>query len=260
MPAAKTDVPLFVQLELTPEQQRRIRERTGRVVTSLPIETRAASVRCRFGGLELAVPRGVFMPTSSSQRTFEFALAVGDTQKAGSIIIDVGTGTGAIALALAHRLPAAIVYGTEISPLALRAARRNRTRLGLRNVHFASGSLLSPLPRRLTGRVDLIIANVPYLPPSRRKEASGAFPDGTAFGTDSDGLGLVRRVLRSARTFLRPGGSLVVQVGDVQWSALASEAEKLGYVKPLLALPDESGPVAGRLSWNSQPIHSARQE
>ena len=192
------------------------------------------------------------MPTESSERTFEVAreaAAEATANERNAVIVDVGTGAGAIALAIAHALPRTFVFGTEVSLPALRAARQNRARLRIRNVRFALGSLLSPLPRRLRGDVAVIVANVPYLPPDRLAEASRAFPDGTAIGTEADGLGLVRQLLRGARTLLRPGGSLVLQVADFQWPALAMEAASLGYAAPRRASSDRSGPIAGRLVW-----------
>ena len=250
MTTPKADAPLFVRLELTLEQQRTIWDQTGYFVAAIPIETNAASLRCRFSGLELVIPRGVFVPTSSSERTFELAhdaFAEVEERESGGVIVDVGTGAGAIALALAHAFPGTTVYGTDVSLEALGAARRNRARLGLRDVRFASGSLLSTIPMRLRGGVDLIVANVPYLPPDRWKEASRAFPEGTAIGPDPDGLGLVRQLLRRATRFLRPGGSLVIQLADFQWPAISLHAARLGYADPFLSAQDEPGPIPGRL-------------
>lgn len=250
MTTPEPDAPLFVRLELTPEQRQTIRERTGLSITALPIETRAASVRCRFGGLDLDVPRGVFAPTPASERTFELAREVAAAadrlSRSRPIVVDVGTGAGAIGLAIAQALPQALVYGTELSPPALRAARRNRARLGLRNIRFVCGSLLSPLPARLRGGVDVIVANVPYLPPDRM-DASRAFPRGTAMGTEADGLGLVRELVRTAPAYLRPGGGLVLQLAEFQWPVLASEAGRMGYDAPRLAAQEGPGPVAGCL-------------
>ena len=252
MTTVKAAMPLFVQLELTPEQQRRVREQTGHDVTTIPIEAEGAWAPCRFGGIELRVPRGVFMPTASSEHTFELARTVlasaPHSATRSPIVVDVGTGAGAIALALARVLPRAFVYGTELSTLALNAARRNRDRLGLRNVRFLSGSLLSPLPARLRGGVDVIVANVPYVPPDRA-DISTAFPEGTAVGPGADGLGLVRTLLLGARGFLRAGGSLVLQLADFQWPLLASEVAKLGYRDAALARRAHGGPVTGILVW-----------
>jgi release factor glutamine methyltransferase len=253
MKTTEPDVPLVIRLELTTEQQRRIREQTGHSVTVIPIESKAPSVRCRFGGVELVVSRGVFVPTQSSERTFEFAKAmvagVSTSSLTGPIVVDVGTGAGAIALAMASAMPQAIVYGTEVSPLALAAARRNRARLGLRNARFACGSLLSPLPKRLRVSVDLIVANIPYLPPSQSAEISRLFPGGTAMGAEPDGLGLVRELLRRSRAFLRARGALVLQLADFQWPTIAIEATTLGFAAPLFAAREGLGPIAGCLVW-----------
>jgi release factor glutamine methyltransferase len=253
MTTPEPDAPLFVRLELTPEQQRRIREQTGHSITAIPIEATEPSVRCRFGGLDLGVPRGVFVPTAASERTFELARRVAmrssPPTRRRQVIIDVGTGVGAIALAIARAFPQSLVYGTEVSSPALRAARRNRARLGLRNVRFAFGSLLSALPASLGGGVDVIVANVPYLPPDRFAEVARVFPEGTAKGTGADGLGLMRELARAARVFLRPGGCLVVQLADFQWPAVAIETARLGYDAPQLASRQGPGPVAACLSW-----------
>ena len=241
-------VPLTFRLELTAEQQRQILEQTGQTLTSLPYESSALAVRIPFGGITLDVPRGVFVPTDSTERLLEAGLEAA-AQWREPTIVDVGTGCGAVALAAARALPAAMVFATDISKPALHAARKNRTRLGLGNVRFAQGSLLRPLPRRLHGRVAVIFANVPYVPPHMSNALASAFPVGTAIGLGPDGLGLVRELADAARAFLAPGGSLVLQLADFQWPVISEELTRLGYSAPGLSTRVHPGPVAGRLVW-----------
>ena len=244
LPAA----PLLLRLDLTEDQQRHIRERTGHTIAALPYESSAAEVRTRFGGVTLHVPRGVFVPSLSTERVLAAAAAAA-AGWSHPVLIDVGTGCGAVALAAAHALPSATVYATDISDVALHAARRNRVRLGLRNVRFVRGSLLAPIPRRLRGQVSVIAANVPYVPPRLGDSMATMFPAGSAVGVGADGLGLVRDLAATARHFLAPGGSLVLQLADFQWPALHSWLTTLGYQEPTLSVREDHGPVAGRLVW-----------
>ena len=90
------------------------------------------------------------------------------------------------------------------------------------------GSLLDPVPQRLSGLVDAVVANVPYVPPERRN-TSWDFAPGAIGGSGADGLGLVRDLAAAARRFLRPGGSLILQMTGGQWTHFADELAELGY-------------------------------
>jgi release factor glutamine methyltransferase len=248
MAAGASVVPLIVQIELTEEQQRQIRAQTGISIGGILFESTARSIRVSFAGLALQVPRGVFVPTSATEHTRSVAVEAASQWRA-PVVVDVGTGSGAVALSIAHSRRSSHVYGTDISDVALHAARRNRTRLSLKNVRFLRGSLLSPLPKRLAGSVNVIVANAPYVPPRMSEAVAGAFPEGTAIGLGSDGLDLIREIANTARGFLVTRGSLVLQLADFQWPAFSKELTVLGYSKPRLS-PSGTGPVAGRLIWN----------
>jgi release factor glutamine methyltransferase len=252
MMAGASVVPLVVQLELTEDQQRRILQQTGISIGGLFFETTARSIRVSFAGLTLRVPTGVFVPTSATEHTCSVAVEAASQWRA-PVVVDVGTGCGAVALSIAHSRRSATVYGTDISEVAVHAARRNRTRLSLKNVRFLRGSLLAPLPKRLAGSVNVIVANAPYVPPHMSEAVAGAFPEGTAIGLGADGLDLIREIAREARRFLVAGGSLVLQLADFQWPAFSKELKALGYSKPRLS-PSRTGPVAGRLDWNRKPV------
>jgi release factor glutamine methyltransferase len=241
--------PLVLTLRLTEEQQRQILAQTGLKVPAVPFESEAAALTCRFGGVELRVVRGVFVPTPSTERLMRRALDVA-SEYDRPVIIDVGTGSGAVALAMAKALPKATVYATDISADALRCARENRDRLGLRNIEIELGSLLEPIPQRLRSGVTVIVANVPYLPPTMTEEARQVFPEGTAIGFGGDGLDLPRQLAASARDFLAPGSSLLMQLAVFQWPMFARDVVSLGYCEPQLEQRSEHGPIIGRITWN----------
>jgi release factor glutamine methyltransferase len=245
-------VPLFVELELTEEQQRQILQQTGISLGGIVFESTARSIRVSFAGLALTVPIGVFVPTSATEHTRSVAVEAASHWRR-PVVVDVGTGCGAVALSIAHARRSSTVYGTDISDVAVRAARRNRTRLSLKNVRFLRGSLLSPLPKRLAGSVNVIVANAPYVPPQMSEAFAGSFPEGTAIGLGPDGLDLIREIARTARGFLVAGGSLVLQLADFQWPVFSKELTALGYSKPRLS-PSRTGPVAGTLHWNHGPV------
>lgn len=122
-----------------------------------------------FYGIRIAVRPSVLIPRPSSERVVDLLLA---SVPKPSSVIDLGTGTGAIALAVAIHLPNAVVLGTDISPDALRVARANATRLGISNVSFQHADLLSPAVISKAKKVKrplVLTANLPYLPTRDRK-------------------------------------------------------------------------------------------
>ena len=122
-----------------------------------------AAIRCRVGAIEVISGPGVFVPSPDADLFVEDAGARIAASTAPTVV-EVGTGCGAIALALAQARPDAGIHATELSPAAVRWAKRNARHLGLDRVRFTVGSLLDALPSTLHGRVDLIIANLPYFP------------------------------------------------------------------------------------------------
>jgi release factor glutamine methyltransferase len=135
-------------------------------------------------------------------------------------IVDVGTGSGAIAIALARSLPAATIIATDVSWQALAIARRNAARHGVgARVSFRHGDLLSPVDCY----VDLIVANLPYIPdgvlPRLAPEVRDHEPS-LAFVGGSDGLDLIRALLYQAPRYLRPDGALCLEFGMGQSASL----------------------------------------
>ena len=162
----------------------------------------------RFCGFALGTrPGGVMTPRLASERLVEIALAlVGDRP---ATVADVGTGSGALAVAVAARAPQARVWATDASPAAVALACENVRRHGLlHRVVVLEGDLLDPVP----GRVDLVVANLPYLPLGERAlHADLAAEPADAVFAERDGLGPYRRLLDACEEGLAPGGALVLQ-------------------------------------------------
>lgn len=168
-----------------------------------------------FDGLSLRVRHGTFVPRPSSVWTVEY-LAETWAPSARPTIVDLCTGVGAIGLALARRLPHAVVWGTDISEMACHEARANARRHGLANVRIRRGSAFEPLPRRLRGELDAIVGYIPYL---SSDDIRGLYTEVGSYDalhtlTDlsEDGFDLLRHVVQTAPQWLQPGGRLVIQI------------------------------------------------
>jgi release factor glutamine methyltransferase len=170
-----------------------------------------------FRRLDLLVKEGVFVPRASSELLAAEAVKAMRWRRGRRIAVDVATGAGPVALAVANEVRNAQVWGIDISAEATSLGRENARRLGLRNVHFRSGDMLEALPRGLRGEIDLFTIHPPYvlstelktLPPEIRQfEPLQSLTDNS-----DDGLGLVRRLAADAHTWLKPGGVLLVEVG-----------------------------------------------
>lgn len=134
-------------------------------------------------------------------------------------VAEVGVGSGAVSLAIAHRRRDVKVIAIDASPAALEVARKNAERLNL-SVEFHHGDLLSPLPA--SGRLELIVANLPYIPTA---EIAGLSPEVRsepyqALDGGPDGLDIIRRLVKQAGAYLAPGGSILLEVGDGQAPAV----------------------------------------
>jgi release factor glutamine methyltransferase len=133
------------------------------------------------------------------------------------VIVDLCCGSGAVGLAVITALGEAELHAVDLDPVAVRCARRNTIEFGAGSVY--EGDLYDPLPRELRGRVDLLLANAPYVP----SEAIGLLPreardhePRSALDGGADGLDVQRRVAGGARDWLAPGGRLLGETSEDQ--------------------------------------------
>jgi methylase of polypeptide subunit release factors len=197
------------------------------------------TARCRVDGTEVLAGPGVFVPTPDAERFVGLVVEhLSGTQR--PIVVEIGTGCGAIGLAIAQTRPDAEVHLADLSRAAVWWTNRNRRLLGLGNVRVYRGSLLQPIGEEVKGRVAVVLANLPFYP-AARYAAIGGVPRDTIQGEGEDGLGLLRRLAEDATRFLSPRGRLLLQMFAWQWETFAPELAVLGYHP---GEPSVSGPFA----------------
>jgi len=180
-----------------------------------------------FFSLTLLVGPGVLIPRPETELLVEEALkrytGAGD-------ICDLCTGSGAIALALAHALPKTQVVGSDISDTALSWAERNLRFLQLSNVTFCSGDLLAPLPRE--PRFSLLTANPPYIAPLEYAQLPALIKNHEprlALEAADDGLAIIRRIAHEARPYLLPNATILLEIGNDQGPQVLQILATAGY-------------------------------
>ncbi|WP_372488104.1 peptide chain release factor N(5)-glutamine methyltransferase [Rathayibacter caricis] len=171
-----------------------------------------------FRSIELAVGPGVFVPRPETEGVAQLAIdALRSVADPSPLAVDLGTGSGALALSLAHEVPHARVVGVENSVEAFIWARGNRDRLGLENARIVFADLADALGD-LTGTVSVVVSNPPYIPSAaipRDPEVRLFDPPAALYGGE-DGLDVVRQLSLTAHRLLRPGGVLVIEHGELQ--------------------------------------------
>lgn len=194
----------------------RVRELTERRAAREPLQH--ITGRAAFRSLELAVGPGVFVPRPETEQVAQFAIdALRAVPSAEPIAVDLGTGSGAIALSLATEVPHARVFAVENSPEAFVWTRRNVDETGATNLRPVFIDLADALPE-LDGTVDVVISNPPYVPDAAipRDPEVRLFDPAAALYGGEDGLDVVRTISRVAQRLLRPGGTLVLEHGELQ--------------------------------------------
>ena len=203
--------------------------------------------RAPFYRLELSVGPGVFVPRPETELLVEEALGVLRlTEKTNAPrIVDLCTGSGAIAAAIKSELPNAQVFAVELSEEAIPYARKNLEPLG---VHLVQGDALTALTE-LVGRFDAVLSNPPYIPPGNvpaDPEASLHDPDMALYGGGEDGMQMPTAIAARAYELLAPGGFFMMEHDDTQEEAVAELLARVGF--------ERCYPVR---DLNGRPRHSA---
>jgi release factor glutamine methyltransferase len=185
-----------------------------------------------FRGLEILARPGVFVPRDSTEFLAEQAIRRLRGRRR-PVAVDLATGGGTVALAIANEVKGVRVFGTDISRDAIRVARRNAERLRLRAT-FLVGDLFGAMPRRLAGAVDVITLHPPYVARGELRELPDEIrrfePLHTLSDRSVDGLGLVGRAASDGGAWLRPGGWLLVEVSPDRSRAVAGVLRRSGFV------------------------------
>ena len=185
-----------------------------------------------FRGLRLIAKPGVFVPRDSSEFLAEQAIRR-LRRRSSPNHVDVATGGGTVALAVANEVPRSHAYGTDIARDAIAVARANARRLGLRNATFAVGDLYGGLPARLRGEIDVITLHPPYVAKRELRELPIEIrrfePVHVLTDHSVDGLGLIGRTVAEAGGWLRPGGWLLIEVSPDRARAVATVARRAGF-------------------------------
>ncbi|MET9429119.1 MULTISPECIES: putative protein N(5)-glutamine methyltransferase [unclassified Streptomyces] len=193
-----------------------------------------------FRGVRFAVDAGVFVPRRRTEFLVERAEALAPP---GAVVVDLCCGSGALGAALVAALDGAELHAADIDPAAVRCARRNVAATG---GMVYEGDLYAPLPPALRGRIDVLLANVPYVPTeevaflpaeARVHEARVALDGG------ADGLDVLRRVTAEAAAWLAPGGSLLFETSERQADTAAGIVAADGLTPQVVTCDDRYATV-----------------
>jgi release factor glutamine methyltransferase len=203
---------------LTPDQQLRFDGLVARRLSGEPLQYLEGTVA--FGPLEVAVDERVLIPRPET----EYLLELVGKGPVPNLVVDLCTGSGALALALKQKFPSARVIGTDVSEAAVEVAKANGVATDLA-VEWYAGDLFDALPVQIAGMIDLLVSNPPYiaegdwagLPEDVRREPRLALVAGPT------GMEIAENVLAAARHWLAPSGQGWVEVGEDQAQILAKE-------------------------------------
>jgi release factor glutamine methyltransferase len=212
---------------LTPEEQGDFERLLARRLAGEPLAYLTGTRE--FWSLELEVTPDVLVPRPETELLVEWVLSL--KRESSFTVLDIGTGSGAIALALAKERPDAHVDAMDASSAALRVARTNARRLGISNVQFLEGDLfraLDPGFRRGDG-YDVIVSNPPYVAEGDPHLAELKFEPALALTAGADGLDALRAIVAGAPARLRAGGWLLVEHGASQGPAVRELLARAGF-------------------------------
>lgn len=191
-----------------------------------------------FCGRRVLVDAGVFVPRARTAVLVEHGRPL---VRAGSVVVDLCCGTGAVGLALHHSVPGIDLHAADVEPSAVACARRNVEPLG---GHVHEGDLFGALPQALRGSIDLLVVNAPYVPTdaiaSMPSEARDHEPL-TALDGGDDGVAFHRRLAAGAGEWLAPGAHLLVETSERQSSLTSDAFERAGMTAHVVRSDDVDG-------------------
>ncbi|MGW4535787.1 peptide chain release factor N(5)-glutamine methyltransferase [Nocardia sp. NPDC004340] len=231
---------------LTPDQLEEFRKLVARRAERVPLQHLTGTAA--MGEIDLAVGPGVFVPRPETELIFAWALArleeIGHEHP--PIVVDLCTGSGALALAIAHARPDAEVHAVELDPEALAWARRNALQLadeGDTPIDLHAGDVTDPaILDHLNGRVDVVVSNPPYIPEDARldPEVMDHDPHRALFG-GPDGLDVIRPMVATIGRLLRENGAAAVEHDDTNGSGVAALFTAHGGFTDVIEHPDLAG-------------------
>lgn len=228
-----------------------------------PLQHLVGSTGFRY--LDLRVEPGVFVPRPETETVAQHAIDEAARLAADGghpLVVDLCCGAGPIALAVATEVPSATVVAVDVSPAAVDLTGRNAAATGARVRVLAGDVREESLLAELSGRVDVIVSNPPYIPPDAvpvDPEVRDHDPDLALYGGGPDGLDLPRAVIAAAARLLRPGGLLVVEHAEVQ-AAAARAAVPAGLFDDVRTAPDLTGRPRTLLARRALPATSAGRD
>lgn len=202
--------------------------------------------RVAFCGLEVRVDPGVYVPR---WQTEPLARRAASCLPEDGLAVDVGTGSGAVAMVMAAARPEARVVATDTDPRAVACAVAN-------GVEALRGDLLAPWEPSIAGRVDVVTGVVPYVPTGELAmlpRDTLVFEPVLAYDGGPDGMAVLRRAVAEASAALRSGGTLLLELGGVQAELLAPDLSRRGFAD-LEVLRDGDGDVRGVVATRGRPV------
>lgn len=186
--------------------------------------------RAEFDGLEFEVAEGVLIPRPETEELVEW---IASEAAADARILDVGTGSGCVAISLSRRVQNSRVWALDISLEALDIARCNGQKYAPK-VEFLHGDALADFSTLVAEKLDVVVSNPPYIPqsdePTMRRNVTDYEPETALFVEDSDPLIFYRSIARVARKMLKPGGKLYFEIYELYAAQMCAMLESEGYV------------------------------
>jgi release factor glutamine methyltransferase len=224
--------------ELTPEDFLRYQDALDKRANGIPAQY--ITGHQEFWGLDFVVTPAVLIPRPETEHMIETVLACAGRTLLSAKIVDIGTGSGCIAIALATEFPAAEIHATDISKPAIEVARANAARLGQDRIQFHESDLFSKLETR---NFDFVISNPPYVGEFEEDQVQAEVrkhePRNAVFAGPT-GLEIIERLIPQARTGLKPGGWLVMEISGTiveRVEGLLSEWKEVHITNDLQGIP-----------------------